>query len=134
MIEGLVAGVFLFSTLLFLSLYLVQVKKNRSILTNTLKLLLNQELENQSNKIDKEKSNEDFLKFISDSREWAYNYIESVQEKVNKFISDVEPEIAYFDEYGVASSTYPHYYSMKKISGAYKELKTILPDDYGKIE
>jgi hypothetical protein len=134
MIEGLVAGVFLFSTLLFLSLYLVQVKKNRSILANTLKLLLNQELENQSNKTDKEKSNEDFLKFISDSREWAYNYIESVQEKVNKFISDVEPEIAYFDEYGVASSTYPHYHSMKKISGAYKELKTILPDDYGKIE
>lgn len=134
MIESLIAGLFLFLTLLFLSLYLVQIKKNRAILANTLKLLLQQEVENQNNKTDKEKTNEDFLKFISDSRDWAYQYIEEVQLNINKFISDVEPEIAYFDEYGMVSSAYPHYHSMKKISEAYKELKKIMPENYGKID
>jgi hypothetical protein len=82
----------------------------------------------------KETDPEAFLKFISDSRDWAYKYIEDLQSELSKFINNIEPEIAYFDEYGVASSAYPHYHSMKKISGAYKELKKMLPEDYGKID
>jgi hypothetical protein len=31
-------------------------------------------------------------------------------------------------------SAQPNYNSMKKISGAYKELKKLLPEDYGKID
>ena len=85
-------------------------------------------------KTDKEQFNEDFLKFISDSRDWAYTYIEDVQESLNKFITDIEPEIAYFDEYGIVGSSFPHYHSMKKISVAYKELKKLLPEEYGKID
>jgi hypothetical protein len=79
-------------------------------------------------------SSEAFLKFVSDSRDWAYQYIDEVQEGLNKFITDIEPEIAYFDEYGIVGSAFPHYHSMKKISEAYKELKKLLPDDYGKID
>lgn len=82
----------------------------------------------------KETDSDTFLKFVSDSRDWAYQYIEDVQSSLNKFINDIEPEIAYFDEYGVIGDAYPHYYSMKKISGAYKELKKLLPEDYDKIE
>jgi hypothetical protein len=134
MIESILVGSFVFLTLLFMSLYLVQVKKNRAIIANALQLLIMQQSASDENKTDKDKANEDFLKFVSDSRDWAYQYIEDVQAKINKFISDVEPEIAYFDEYGVVGSAYPHYYSMKKISGAYKELKNILPDDYDRIE
>lgn len=93
-----------------------------------------QESLNNENKTDKEQADEAFLKFVSDSRDWAYQYIDEAQEGLNKFITDIEPEIAYFDEYGIASSAYPHYHSMKKISGAYKELKKLLPDDYGKID
>ena len=89
---------------------------------------------NAENKTDKEKSDEAFLKFVSDSRDWAYQYIDDVQSSLGKFINDIEPEIAYFDEYGVASSAYPHYHSMKKISGAYKELKKMMPEDYDRIE
>ena len=133
MIESIVLGILAFLTLLFLSLYLLQVKKNRTILANTLQLLIMQQSMHDENKTDKEKSNEDFLKFVSDSRDWAYQYIEDVQTKINNFITDIEPEIAYFDEYGVASSAYPHYHSMKKISGAYKELKKLLPEDYDRI-
>jgi hypothetical protein len=89
---------------------------------------------NDENKTDEEKSNEAFLKFVSDSRDWAYQYIDDVQEGLNKFVVDIEPEIAYFDEYGEVGSAYPHYHSMKKISTAYKELKNLLPEDYNRIE
>jgi hypothetical protein len=133
MIESILVGVFVFSTLLFLSLYLVQIKKNRAILANTLQLLIMQQSLNDENKTDQEQSNEAFLKFVSDSRDWAYQYIDDVQSSLSKFISDIEPEIAYFDEYGMVGDAYPHYHSMKKISGAYKELKKVLPEDYDRI-
>jgi hypothetical protein len=134
MIESILVGTFVFLTLMFLSLYLVQVKKNRTILANTLQLLIMQQSMNDENKTDEEKSNEAFLKFVSDSRDWAYQYIDDVQEGLSKFVVDIEPEIAYFDEYGEVGSAYPHYHSMKKISGAYKELKKLLPEDYDRIE
>jgi hypothetical protein len=92
-----------------------------------------QQASNDENKTDQEKANEDFLKFVSDSRDWAYQYIEDFQTSLNKFINDIEPEIAYFDEYGIVGSAFPHYHSMKKISGAYKELKKLLPEDYDRI-
>lgn len=53
---------------------------------------------------------------------------------LNKFINDVEPDISYFNKYGLVGSAYPHYDSMKRISEAYKELKKLLPEDYGKID
>ena len=134
MLESIMLGTLSFSTLLFLLLYMIQIKKNRAILANTLRLLIMQESLNSESKTDKQQADEAFLKFVSDSRDWAYQYIDNAQESLNKFIIDIEPEIAYFDEYGIASSAYPHYHSMKKISAAYKELKKLLPEDYGKID
>jgi alpha-L-fucosidase len=121
-------------TLLFLSLYVLQKRANKTLIAKTLETLLLQQLSRSTGKTDKEYADEAFLKFVSDSRDWAYQYIDEAQQGINKFITDVEPEIVYFDEYGIASSAYPHYHSMKKISGAYKELKKLLPDDYGKID
>ena len=72
---------------------------------------------------------ENFIKFLSDSRDWAYLYIEDVQKGLAKFVDGIEPEIAYFDEYGLVGEAYPHYHSMKKISQAYKELKKLLPEE-----
>lgn len=111
-----------------------QRKKNLEILAQTLDFFMTYESQQKNEKTEQEQANEDFLKFISDSRDWAYTYIDEVQASLNKFIIDIEPEIAYFDEYGIVGSSYPHYYSMKKISGAYKELKKLLPEDYGKID
>lgn len=91
-----------------------------------------QELKTLEN--NEQQAKDDFIKFLSESREWSYSYIEDVQSMIGKFITDIEPEIAYFDEYGIVGSSYPHYYSMKKISSAYKELKSLLPEDYGKID
>lgn len=72
---------------------------------------------------------ENFIKFLSDSRDWAYLYIEDVQKGLSKFVDQIEPEIAYFDEYGIVGEAYPHYHSMKKISQEYKELKKLLPEE-----
>jgi len=73
---------------------------------------------------------ENFIKFLSDSRDWAFSYIESVQKGLTKFVSDVDADVSHFDEYGDAlSMSRPDYPSMKNISKAYKELKTLLPED-----
>ena len=84
--------------------------------------------------INKDEPSEAFLKFVSDSRDVAYEYIEDAQFVLNKFIKDIEPEINYFKEYGDVSAMSPNYYSMKKIVECYEELKVLLPDDYGKID
>ena len=73
---------------------------------------------------------ENFIKFLSDSRDWAFSYIENVQKGLTKFVNDVDADVSYFDEYGDAlSMSRPDYPSMKNISKAYKELKTLLPED-----
>ena len=92
---------------------------------------LKEKIKNQNDIIDT-KSNavqESFLKFVSDSRELAYEYIEEVQGGLKKFVNGIESEIAYFDEYGVVGDAYPHYHSMKKISAEYKDLKKLLPEE-----
>ena len=117
-------------SLTMLGFALKQKKQNIAIMANTIKLLMLQEEEFRKNKTDKEKSNEDFLKFVSDSRDWAYQYIEEVQAGLDKFITDLEPEINYFKEYGDIGAMAPNYYSMKKLTEAYEELKKLLPEDY----
>ena len=104
------------------------------MVAQTLDFFMLQEAQKDQLKTDKEKFNEDFLKFISDSRDWAYTYIEDVQAALDKFITDIEPEILFFDQYGDLMSAEPNYNSMKKVSVAYKELKKFLPEDYGKID
>lgn len=81
-----------------------------------------------NNDLDNDVHKENFIKFLSDSRDWAYAYIEDIQEGLTNFVNDVEPEISHFDEYGEAlSMARPDYDSMKNISQAYKELKKLLP-------
>jgi hypothetical protein len=72
---------------------------------------------------------ENFIKFLSDSRDWAFAYIEEVQAGLNKFVNDIEPEISYFKEYGDVTSMQPNYFSLKKITDAYDELTKLLPKE-----
>jgi hypothetical protein len=108
-------------------LYLKEKQKNKTILASTLQLLIMQEVGQEQNKTDKEKANEDFLKFVSDSRDWAYEYIESAQEAIKNFIDEAGPSIEYWDEYGSVIAT-PLDDSMKKISDAYKKIKVLIPE------
>jgi uncharacterized membrane protein YvbJ len=109
------------------TLELIKAHLDKTILSEKLV-----ELSEKKNKLE-DPSSEAFLKFISDSRDWAYTYIDEVQSSLNKFITDLEPEILYFDTYGDLMGAEPNYNSMKKISGAYKELKKLLPEDYDRI-
>ena len=72
---------------------------------------------------------ENFLKFISESRDWAFNYIEEVQKGISQFVNEVEPEINYFKEYGDIGAMSPNYYSMKKFVEEYEKLKMLLPTE-----
>jgi hypothetical protein len=84
----------------------------------------------EDHKIDNNVHKESFIKFLSDSRDWAYEYIETVQSGLNKFVSDVDADISYFDEYGEALSMgRPDFAAMKNISSAYKDLKKMLPEN-----
>ena len=83
----------------------------------------------EDHKIDNDVHKESFIKFLSDSRDWAYQYIETVQAGLTKFVSDVDADISYFDEYGeTLSMGRPDFAAMKNISSAYKDLKKMLPE------
>jgi hypothetical protein len=106
---------------------LLEVATERNIIATKLLDFTEQNLEPT------EAASEGFLKFISDSREWAFEYIENVQVGINKFISDAGPAIEYWEKYGSVMDT-PLDINMQKISISYKELKSLLPEDYGKID
>jgi hypothetical protein len=74
-------------------------------------------------------SKDNFLKFVSDSREWAFDYIETVQAQLKDFIEVADKEFKYFDEYGIVAEGSPHYKSMQTISIEYKKLKSLLPEE-----
>jgi len=87
------------------------------------------EIEESKIKTDESVHKENFIKFLSDSRDWAYQYIEEVQTGLNNFINETEPEINYFREYGDTMAMAPNYFSMKKISEEYEKLKSLLREE-----
>lgn len=87
------------------------------------------EIENDKIQSDESVHKENFIKFISDSRDWAYEYIEEVQTGLKRFIDETAPEIQYFRDYSDTMALAPNYYSMKKISEEYDKLKELLPLD-----
>ena len=99
------------------------------MLNATMREAFEASLQSPVSKEEQDMHKENFIKFLSDSRDWAFEYIEDVQKQLEDFIRDIEPEIMYFDEYGVVGDAYPHYHSMKKISAAYKDLKKLLPEE-----
>jgi alpha-L-fucosidase len=100
-----------------------------AVLNTTIQEAFEASLQSPVSKEDQDIHKENFIKFLSDSRDWAFEYIEDVQKQLETFIRDIEPEIMYFDEYGIVGDAYPHYHSMKKISAAYKDLKKLLPEE-----
>lgn len=70
-----------------------------------------------------------FLKFISESRDMAFQYIEAVQAALATFKSKVEPKLKYSNTYGTATGPTAHTKVLEEISLAYEELKKIMPED-----
>lgn len=74
---------------------------------------------------------EGFLRFLSESRDWAFKYIEDVQLAIGQFSSRINPELDYLktQEFLVGPS---HASSFNKISEAYAELLKVMPTDSDK--
>lgn len=111
----IVATVLLSMVSLYLINMVLSLKKNNDELAKELLKL-------------RENTNEPYIKFVTDSRDWAYQYIEQVQSGLKKYIDVVEPQLIYYNTYGrsieglhnmLVDNTYP----------AFKDLKSLLPED-----
>lgn len=125
------------STLFFFSIYIFTYNKLKKALKDLMKLSIDTAVmqeyidilqsKNSAPILDELIDKENFIKFLSDSRDWAYKYIEDVQFGIKEFIDSVEPDLSYFDKYGEVGSAYPHYDAMFRINSAYKKLKNLMP-------
>lgn len=109
------------------------IKTNHTLAKITIdKLILEEYISNieskPKEKTDEQIHQESFLNFVSQSRDWAFEYIEDVQLALNKFVAEVDPSIEYFEKYGDVVAS-PNNDLLKKISLSYKQLKEILPKE-----
>jgi len=102
-----------------------EIKKLATAYSKVTQLMLS------NNKLDDDVHKESFIKFLSDSRDSAFVYIEEVQLGISKFVEQVDPEISYFKEYGDIMAMAPNYNSMNKIATAYEDLIKLLPKEEG---
>lgn len=106
-----------------ISAKLLQDSLDKAIVING----LTKKLEELSSK-DVEKT-DGFLKFISESRDWAFQYIEDVQQALNTFKEKVEPKLKYAAKYGALSEKTPQLTILEEITLAYMDLKKVMPED-----
>jgi hypothetical protein len=79
---------------------------------------------------EKELENTDgFIKFISESRDWAFQYIEDVQQNLAEFDKELAPIIEWSNTYGNTLGDNIHQDKLKQISEAYKKLQSLLPKE-----
>lgn len=90
--------------------------------------LLKKEVQEQKQNVENAKlaTDDSFVKFLSESRQWAFDYIESVQSSIQQFRASVEKSAAYYERAGhVVDSV--HKNSLETFVNAYRELEKILP-------
>lgn len=127
----IVATIFGILFISFLAAYVVTLTKLKKLSNEVSQIIFLFKLMQDSD-IPKEHEDihkENFIKFLSDSREWAFDYIENVQSGILNFIKEIEPIVEYFDQYGIVVQGSPHYKDMIKISKEFKELKNLLPQE-----
>jgi hypothetical protein len=90
---------------------------------------LNNQANNGINMSDDTLHKENFIKFLSDSRDWAFEYIEDVQKSLTQFVKEVDQNINYFIEFSSLQEGNFLDDDIKKISVAYLDLKKFLPNE-----
>jgi hypothetical protein len=137
MILDIVApGVLLLIIVILLINILAIRSKNRKLSAEIIqialdKAIISERLEEELNKKDFNsiEQSEGFLKFISQSRDWAFDYIEQVQAALLEFKNKIEPQILYAKTYGTVSGQSPHTIIIDRISDAYDDLVKVMPQD-----
>ena len=108
------------NVILFIDNTKLKANLNQSILDND--IIGNKLYESVANK--NVEGSEGFLKFVTQSRDWAFEYIESVQSALTDFVETVGPTMEYYDKFGRINET-P---SMNTVFEAYIKLIKILPE------
>jgi hypothetical protein len=70
-----------------------------------------------------------FIKFISQSRDWAFQYIEEVQKALVEFDKEVADKFEWAKTYGIVTNGGTHGKVLDEISVAYNKLKSVLPEN-----
>jgi hypothetical protein len=70
-----------------------------------------------------------FVKFISQSRDWAFQYIEEVQKALAEFDEIVDPALEWAMRFGVLNGETANVKILREISEAYDKLKLVLPEN-----
>jgi biopolymer transport protein ExbB/TolQ len=70
-----------------------------------------------------------FVKFISQSRDWAFQYIEEVQKALTEFDEVVDPLLKWAMRFGILNGETAHTKILREISEAYDKLKSVLPEN-----
>jgi hypothetical protein len=74
---------------------------------------------------------ENFIKFLSDSRDWAYEYIEDVQKSIDGIIEKTADTVKYHKDFS-ALEIEPYATQITILADAIEELKTLLPEKIDK--
>jgi len=136
MFDFILSGIFIVAFV-----YLIVSKTKLKVQNNKLKLMIVQSeidkkaLSDRLSIVPKDQNSheEAFVKFLGQSRDWAFKYIEDVQEAVKKFKDEAGPSIDYYRNYGEVMWT-PLHELFEKVAIAYDELINVLPEDYIKDE
>jgi hypothetical protein len=83
-----------------------------------------QEIENM--KLEK---SDDFVKFLSNSRDWAFEYIEDAQEKISEFDKQIQKIAEWNRTYGSVVGDTPHSSKIEEINLAYDKIRSLLPEN-----
>ena len=140
MIIDLAMFIVLSSIIAILSSYALFLRHSRRVLANDLlrqtleKAAVMSQLEKALDMKDSEsvEQTDGFLKFISESRDWAFQYIEEVQDGLDQFKSKVDLDIKYILKYGQLID-HPLQESINRIAEAYEELQDLLPTDKDQV-
>ena len=119
--------------------YLVTLFKINKINKSFTKLLIShtslQEFIDNNNVEFKNESDihkENFIKFLSDSRDWSFSYIEDVQNNINKIIEDLKKDVEFFEKYEAMFDGHPSQEILAKFVNVYRDLEKLLPEDQPK--
>lgn len=128
--------IYIVTTIVFAMLFYFAISqriKTKQIATIALQLYYDKErILDELNKLAELKNLEQsdgFIKFISQSRDWAFEYIEEVQSALSQFDADILPIVRWNETYGTATDGGTYSDKIKQISLAYNKLKELLPKD-----
>lgn len=87
--------------------------------------LLIKKIEELDKNVEKE-SQEGFVKFLNQSRDWAFEYIETVQTVIKELVDKFDRNMKYATKYGDIDPTQQY---LVQLSDIYYKLKNLLPKE-----